>query len=239
MGKKKKKTESGGGGGAPLWMVTYGDMMSLLLTFFILILSFSSIQEAGFKQAVGSLKGSLGILGEHDYIIKLGKVVVPDTAFAAIFSRQTRQTTGDISKRLNFISQYDNVKVYEDDSGLNIILPANILFDSGSDFIKDEAKPVLKKIGAFLFDLKDKEVIVEGHTDNRPVHSMRFPSNWHLSAARAISIIRYFSSVCGIDEKRLIAVGRGEFDPVAPNDTEENRAKNRRVRILIKTAGDW
>ncbi len=235
MGKKKKE-ESGGGGGAPLWMVTFGDMMSLLLTFFILILSFSSIQEAGFKKAIGSLQGSLGILGDYEYMIELGKIMVPDERFSFI-SQRTKQTTGEISKRLNFISEYENVQLVHDDRGLNIILPAEVAFDSGDDRLKEEASPLLKKIGAFLFELKKKQIIVEGHTDNRPSNSLRFPSNWHLSSARAISIINFLNKVCAIDNNRMQAVGRGEYDPVVPNNSAGNREKNRRVVILI--AGNY
>jgi chemotaxis protein MotB len=233
MAKKDKKDESSGGG-APMWMVTYGDMMSLLLTFFVLILSFSSIQEAGFKQAMGSLKGALGILGAHDYIINLGKIMIPESTYA-VLTRHSMQTTGDISKKLNFVSEYENVEVYRDNRGINIILPANVLFNAGDDAIKDEAMPLLRKIGAFLFDLKDNEFLIVGHTDDSPISTLRFPSNWHLSTARAISIAQFLHRVCGIENTRLTVAGRGEFEPVAPNDTEENREKNRRVGILIES----
>lgn len=232
MAKKDKKDEASGGG-APMWMVTYGDMMSLLLTFFVLILSFSSIQEAGFKQAMGSLKGALGILGAHDYIISLGKIMIPESTYA-VLTRHSMQTTGDISKRLNFVSEYENVEVYRDNRGLNVILPAKILFNPGDDTVKEEALPLLRKIGAFLFDLKDNDFLIVGHTDDSPISTLRFPSNWHLSSARAISIARFFNTVCGISNQKLTVAGKAEFDPVAPNDTDENREKNRRVGILIE-----
>lgn len=231
---KKKKNAGGSSGGAPAWMVTYGDMMTLLLTFFVLILSFSSIQEAEFNKAVGSLKGALGILGDHDYIISLGRIIVPESTYS-FMSRRQRQTTGEISKNLNFVSEYENVEIHTDDRGINIILPAALLFASGDDRLRDDALPLLKKLGAFMFELQDKTFRIEGHTDNIPIHTIQFPSNWHLSAARAISVGRFFSEVCGISNAAMSISGYAEFQPRVSNDSEENRAKNRRVQILIET----
>jgi len=233
MAKKEKKSEEAPAG-APMWMVTYGDMMSLLLTFFVLILSFSSIQEAGFKQAIGSLQGALGILGDHDYIIHLGKIMIPESTYA-VLTRHTMQTTGEISKKLNFVSEYENVEVYEDDQGVNVVVPARILFDAGDDRIKPAAEPLLKKIGAFLYELKHNKLYIEGHTDNSPINTLRFPSNWHLSTARAISIGRFLNDKCAVHNDRLTVAGRAEFDPLVPNDSKENRERNRRVGILIES----
>jgi len=232
MAKKEKKEEAQRS--TPGWMLTFGDMMMLLLTFFVLIVSFSSIQEAEFKEAIGSLRGALGILGRHEYLVSLGKIVIPEAKFA-FMSRRLKQTTGEISKKLNFISEYENAQVIVDNRGLNIILPASVLFTSGDDTVQSEAYPLLRKIGAFLYELKKSSFLIEGHTDNRPISTVRFPSNWHLSSARAISIARYLHDQCGIDNQRLAVSGRGEYHPVAPNDSEENRKKNRRVVILIQT----
>lgn len=232
MAKKDKKSDAPQG--APMWMVTYGDMMSLLLTFFVLILSFSSIQEAGFKQAIGSLKGALGILGDHDYIIHLGKIMIPESTYA-VLTRHTMQTTGEISKKLNFVSEYENVEVYEDDNGVNVVIPAKVLFGAGDDRINPAAEPLLKKVGAFLYELKHNKIYIEGHTDSSPINTLRFPSNWHLSTARAISIGTFLHERCAVHNDRLTVAGRAEFDPIAPNDSEENREKNRRVAILIES----
>jgi len=230
---KKEKKESAPAGGAPGWMVTYGDMMSLLLTFFILILSFSSIQEAEFKRAIGSLRGALGILGQNEYIVSLGKIVVPHTTFA-FMTRSSRQTTGEISRQLNFISEYENVEVFEDNRGIHIVLPAKIMFTSGDDTVQAVAYPLLKRIGAFLYELHDETFTIEGHTDSMPINTVRFPSNWHLSTARAISIARFLHDQCAIPNEKMSVCGRAEYEPIAPNDTEENREKNRRVVVLIQ-----
>ena len=232
MAKKEKEPEQKTGG-APGWMVTYGDMMSLLLTFFVLILSFSSIQEVEFKKAIGSLRGSLGILGKYEYLISMGKIIVPDTHFS-FMTLASRQTTGEISKKLNFVSDYENVEVYTDTKGTNIILPAEVLFEPGDDALKESAEPMLRKIGAFLYEIKRESILIEGHTDNQPISSMRFPTNWHLSASRAISVARFFHDTCAIENTRMTVCGHGEYRPIVPNDTIENRARNRRVGILIQ-----
>ncbi|MBU1863372.1 MAG: OmpA family protein [Candidatus Omnitrophica bacterium] len=235
MSKKDRKETSVSQRGAPAWLLTYGDLMTLLLTFFVLLLSFSNVEVGKFKQAVGSLNSALGLLGKHQYLISLGKILVPEAQYSYIATKM-QQTTGDISKTLNFVSQYENVEIQEDVRGLNIILPAEILFESGNDVVKVAAYPLLKKIGAFLYEQKedDSMFVIEGHTDNRPVHTIRFPSNWHLSSARAISIARFFNEQCIIANVRMSVCGYAEFQPVAPNDTEENRAKNRRVIISIQ-----
>jgi len=214
-------------------MVTYGDMMTLLLTFFVLILSFSAIQEEDFKKAIGSLRGALGILGKHEYLVSLGKIVIPESRYS-FMSRRLQQTTGEISRRLNFVSEYENVEIVEDNRGLNIVIPAKILFAPGEDTVREESYSLLRKIGAFLYELKES-VMVEGHTDSKPINTLRFPSNWHLSTARAISIARYLNEQCAISNDRISVSGRAEFDPIAPNTTEENRERNRRVVILVQT----
>ena len=128
MAKKVKQEDAAAG--APMWMVTYGDMMTLLLTFFVLILSFSSIQEAGFKQAMGSLQGALGILDQHEYLMSLGRIMAPDSTFAYMVNSK-RDTLGDITKRLNTIFADENVAIQQDENGVNIVLPAEVLFESG------------------------------------------------------------------------------------------------------------
>ncbi len=231
MAKKEKKESSARS--TPAWMVTFGDMMMLLLTFFVFIVSFSSIKEEEFKEAIGSLRGALGIVGRHEYLISLGKIVIPETKFA-FMSRRLRQTTGEITKKLNFVSEYENVEIRFDNRGINIILPANILFDKGDDLLKIQAFPLLRKVGAFLYELKKGTFLIEGHTDNLPISTVRFPSNWHLSSARSISVANYLHEKCGIDNHRLSVCGRGEYNPIAPNDTEESREKNRRVVIIVQ-----
>ena len=231
MAREKKPEEKSGG--APAWMMTYGDMMSLLLTFFVLIVSFSTIQEAGFKAALGSLQAALGVLMQNTNPFVLEAIRHPEKLYAFLSSKM-KQTTGDISDKLNFVSQMKDAQVRYDEQGIHIILPTNVLFESGTADIKQESHEGLKKIGAFLYENHSK-IVVEGHTDNVPIRSAKYPSNWELSVARATSVMRFFNQACGMVYENMSIAGYGQYDPIASNDTEEGREKNRRVEIIILT----
>lgn len=118
-------------------------------------------------------------------------------------------------------------------SGVHIRLGSKVLFDVGDARLKSKAFPILKEIAAII-RTENNEVYVEGHTDNIPIHTKKFPSNWELSTARAMSVVRFLHNVEGIDAKKLAAVGHGEYRPLVPNTSPERRARNRRVEIFIK-----
>jgi chemotaxis protein MotB len=114
-------------------------------------------------------------------------------------------------------------------------LAEQIFFDSGRATLKKGGREVLKKVGAALKDYEDKVIRVVGHTDNVPVAKSlqtTFPSNWELSVARATNVVRFLQEA-GVPPERMIPSGRGEYDPVAPNDTPEGRQKNRRIEIML------
>jgi chemotaxis protein MotB len=122
------------------------------------------------------------------------------------------------------VTQYRNM--------LSVDLSEQIFFDSGSATLKAGGKDVLKKVGEALKGYENKIIRVVGHTDNVPVSKSPFPSNWDLSVARATNVVRFLQEV-GVPPQRMIAAGRGEYDPVAPNDTPEGRQKNRRIEIMM------
>ena len=127
-----------------------------------------------------------------------------------------------------------NIKELKDK--LSITFVDRILFEFGKSSISPQGKEILKKVGKILKPLEDKKIRVVGHTDNVPImedYRYKYPSNWELSASRAASVVRFFQEEIGIDHKNLEAVGRSFYDPIAPNDTKEGRAKNRRVAIII------
>ena len=119
---------------------------------------------------------------------------------------------------------------------LSLTMVEKILFDSGSATIKKDGQKVLSRIGEILAKVGDKQITIQGHTDNVPISSKlrdRFPTNWELSAARATTVVRYLNEKANIDPRLLIASGVGEFRPVALNDTAEGKAKNRRIEIIL------
>ena len=215
--------------GAPAWMVTYGDLMSLLLTFFVLLASFSSIELSKFKQAMGSFLGALGVL-ESDR----GRMTYSET----FVSYQT-----SLNRSLEWFSWFvqrqglsDMVSVYESEEGLRIRISNPLLFDLGRAEVKARARELLRQIAFMLGDLPC-DVVVEGHTDDLPIHTDRFPSNWELSAIRAVNVVKVLAEY-GVPPGRLTAVGYGEYRPLRPNDSEEHRALNRRVEIFVRWRND-
>jgi len=229
----KKAKEEVPAPSAPFWLTTFSDMVTLLMVFFILILSFSTIELEKFKGAMSSMQGALGVLPE------LGSV------------RRTVQITEDVSKEMSEAQEeiaeqiksletmieseglQESINVTYDASGIHISMGDQVLFDLGKATIKPEALHILSNMSGII--KKDfKEIYVEGHTDNIPIRTKQFPSNWELSTARALSVVRYLHDVEQIDAAHLAAVGHGEYRPLEPNTTPENRAKNRRVEIFIR-----
>ena len=237
MAKKKKEEEIKMG--APEYMLTYGDMMTLLLCFFVLLFSFSTIDAQKFQAIVQSFSGAFGIL-ESGTSIQPGNLLnagsfenKADSAKLEMESLENLKSNLDDYMKENGLE--NSVTVTNEPSGLLIRVKDNILFDPGSADLKQQSIVVMKYVAEVLQkeEFKDKFVSVEGHTDNVPMRSSRYPSNWELSVSRASNVVRYFVEIGSIDPKRLSASGYSEYHPVAANDSPENKAKNRRVDILI------
>jgi len=220
--------------GLPGWVVTYGDMMSLLLTFFILLVSFSTIQETKFKEAMESLQGALGVLKKYPTAIEQPNIQIPQprqTANEMIYYQVRQLEQFLLEKRLD-----KKVRVEVTSDGIKLSIVDSTLFASAQAELQPGARQLLDRIAMMLGGI-GKDVTISGHTDSIPISTVRFPSNWELSAARAISVARRFQSR-GVDPKRISAVGYGEYRPVSTNDTADGRQANRRVEIFLKTSTD-
>ncbi len=222
------------------WLTTYGDLITLLLTFFVFLFSFSTIDAQKFKAIVASLQGYPGVLESGfsiDDISSIGKEGEDDILDNA-----------SIDENNGFVSLYDDIRGYIKQNNINaeVIISESqteilirfidsILFDSGKADIKQEAYPILNKIAQVFKVYEDhiKGIRIEGHTDNRPINTKEFPSNWELSTTRAVRVLRYFIEEKDISSDILSAVGYGEYQPIAPNDTAYSRALNRRVDFVI------
>jgi chemotaxis protein MotB len=214
---------------APGWMVTYGDMMGLLLTFFVLFLSYATIHEEGFREAMESFRQAVGMLPYSQSMIQFEKV--PGIRLSPPLSPR------DITKRLrnsvNAAGLKGSVSVKEEKEGVRLIIQSPILFESGKAELVANAQPLMDELIKILKE-NPNTVVVEGHTDNVPINTPEFPSNWELSTARAISVAKYLFEKGDLEAKRFTVAGYGEYHPVASNDTPEGRQKNRRVEILLK-----
>ncbi|HGY55131.1 MAG TPA: hypothetical protein ENK44_05495 [Caldithrix abyssi] len=228
MKKEKEEIEEPS---APFWMVTFSDMVTLLLVFFILILSYSTIELEKFKGAMSSMKGALGVLPEMGSMEKTKKIEL---------NKEMEERREEIYKRMETLGQMMKdmklegmVELDYSASGIHIRLGDNVLFDPGKARLKPKALKILAGIAQMVKGM-GMEIYVEGHTDNVPIHTSQFPSNWELSTARALSVVRYLHDIEGIPAEHLAAVGHGEHRPLVPNDSPQGRAKNRRVEIFIK-----
>ena len=233
-----KKKDSGGG--APGWITTFSDLMSLLLTFFILLYSMSNVDAAKFKSISDSLTSILNGLGQTSIVEEQITETILNEAENGL-----DDLIRDITVRQEILEMYDKVQEYvnleELDAkvsvtmnrrGVFVDIKEAILFEPGSAELKETGLTVLKQLEGLINDF-DNDIVIEGHTDDVPMNTILYPSNWELSTGRAVSVVRFLSEVEKVDPKRLSAIGYSEYRPIASNDTRENRAINRRVNILI------
>ncbi len=215
--------------GAPMWMVTFGDLMSLLLCFFVLLLSFSTMDPQQFKEVSGSLERAFGVQkSEITFDIPKGIDIV-SRDFNPTFTIDIVLEKIKSAIKLELIKGEIEIEALKD----RVILRMNdeVTFDRGDATLKEKSKPILDKIRGVI-ETVPGEVLIGGHTDNVPTHG-RYPSNWHLSAARAASVVVYLLDQNSIAPERLAAVGYGSSHPRVPNDTPEHRKLNRRVEIIF------
>ena len=213
------------------WVMTYADMMSLLLTFFVLIVSFSSLQQSKFKQAAQSLQEAFGILDQYESMIELNNPVYPDrmqdSENAAVYYEMQEIEHVILESGLD-----REVEIQLQEDGVMFRIQAPFLFGSGLADLKDEPRSVLDELSV-LFKKFPYLIRIEGHTDSMPINSERFPSNWELSSARAVTVARYFQGL-GLAPERIAATGYGEYHPIDDNSSAQGREKNRRVEIFLQ-----
>jgi chemotaxis protein MotB len=216
--------------GLATWVMTYGDMMTLLLTFFVLIVSFSSIQDVKFKEAAMGLREALGVLRSPTSVLELNQPIIERRTDEE--SQDFLREVEEMERSLLADGQEESVTVDVSASGVTFRIAAPVLFASGAAELQEIDPELLEKLAAMIRKYP-YEVQVEGHTDAVPISTPRFPSNWHLSAARAVTVAERLQAL-GVAPERLSAVGRGEYEPLADNATAEGRARNRRVEIYIE-----
>lgn len=216
-------------------MLTYSDMVTLLLTFFILLYSYSVIDVQRFQEVLSSIQVALlgreGVLESTPLPADSQDDVAPPTEVTAQID-PIIITYEAVKRYIKEENMEDYVSPRLEERGVVLEIKDHILFDSGKADIKPEAAEVLKKISGILKSVPN-QIIVEGHTDNVPINTARYPSNWELSVDRAVRVVRYFIEKHHMPPERFLATGYGEYHPVASNETPEGRARNRRVNIVI------
>ena len=219
------------------WLVSYADFITLLFAFFVVMYSISSVNEGKFRTVSESIKAALNPI--------VSPPSVP-TPFQVGANKQTTIVPNVIPSRdmavrrlrlalksLHASVPIDTIQVTElGDSTIVLSLPELVLFESGAAALRAEALPFLQALAEVLVEL-DRQIRVQGHTDNVPIRTAQFPSNWELSAIRAVMVVRALGELYGVPMKNLSAVGYGDSRPVTDNTTPENRTKNRRVEIVV------
>lgn len=249
---KRRRDRKNKNSGAPKWMVTYSDMVTLILVFFVLLFSMSQIDMIKFEAVSESFRNRV----IFDF---LPSAIPMDHPSGDMDHAQSGKSTNEFKSSTDLPGRADEddedgdslqslmleVEDFLDENELNNVISANrtergvvlalqesVLFDTGEAEILDSGKPFLLQISTLLSEISN-DVKVEGHTDSRPINSFRYPSNWELSGARASSVIRFLLNESDLDQSRFSFTGYGDTRPVKPNDTHENMQKNRRVELVI------
>ncbi len=232
MAEEEKKCECPRG--VPGWVVTFGDMMSLLLTFFIMLLSFSNTNVQKFKELLGSVEKAFGVQREKIILTRVGQKTPIDLMGSAENQRDAKKDAllNLLAQSLTEQNLEGDVTVRKTDRGVLLQIKGSMMFDPGEAILKDKAKKMFEKLIPII-KKSPYEVIVEGHTDNLPIKSDKYPSNWELSSARAGTVVRFFIEKGNLNPKRFTAEGFADTRPTLPNDTPEHRAQNRRVNIVF------
>ncbi len=201
--------------------ISFSDMISLLLVFFIYLFSISDINPVKFLQATSSVKKEMKVQVQDELLKRL------QLEQKKLQEMKQKIDAYIVQKSLQGVVGAD----YRQDH-LEIRLGNVLLFEQGQALLRNQASEVLSQIGT-IFAQGDSKIVVEGHTDDQPIHSPVYPSNWELSSARASSVVRELT-LNGVPESQCVVVGYNQYMPLVTNTNEDNRAKNRRVRIILR-----
>lgn len=222
--RKKKPPEPQG---TPAWMTTYGDMVTLLLTFFVLMYAFSTIDTQKYLQIANSLKGALG---GNIGVLNQGISVERKSEFASVIA--ARKVFDQLQKILSKKGLEGKIELSENEKGITISFKEKLFFNIGSADILSEGYLILTEVGSILAE-QTFPIRIEGHTCDLPIRNNKFPSNWELSATRAVNVARFLTEKNNLNPTKVSISAFGQFKPLVPNTSEENRARNRRVDIVI------
>lgn len=237
--RRNREEEEGEGGhdtsGGMRWLLTYSDLITLLMAFFIVMYAMSQIDTAKY-QALAKALGEA--LAGTNYIGLEGETgppaVSPPEAAEVNPAPQDalQELTQDMTNYFDTHGLKGKVTLFLSDQYLNVSFTGSVLFDLGKADFRPDALPVLKEVAGYLRRVPNY-VGVAGSTDDLKIATAQFPSNWELSVTRATTVVRYLVEQEGLDPHRFLALGYGEYHPLFPNTSEENRRKNRRIDIII------
>jgi chemotaxis protein MotB len=213
------------------WQIVYTGFVLILLCFFIMLTSFASLDHSRITRFVQSFASAVSVL-DGGRSLEPGKTVINADAMV-VDKEDPIALLFEKVKRLGAQNGLDQVSIQRSERGIVMTLADKTLFQSGEAVLQGASHNLLKKIGMIVNNTHAR-VDIQGHTDDRPIRTGAFPSNWELSTARAVNVLRYLIAEAGVSPHRLSAVGLSKFHPLVPNNTAENRALNRRVEIIFR-----
>lgn len=225
------------------WMTSYGDMITLLLAFFVLLFAISQVDRNKFETAMDSINQALGGRSVQVAVANAqqsagGREPFPENVVSSKSSAShldIRDIKQDIQSLIDQHHLTGHFELLTERDGLVVVARDAVLFEPGSATIRESFKPHLLEIGRMLAKIPNV-LVIEGHTDNTPIATAAFPSNWELSVARATQVVRFLANNAGIAPGRMTASGAASYQPRYPMD-QEHRQKNRRIEILVKKPG--
>ena len=224
-------SEAHGGGGSMRWLLTYADMITLLLAFFVILYAISKLDAKKYQALAISVRGAFGT-GSQSIVPKGGeggeKILPKPDALLAIVEDLRASLGEDLSR--------GRVQIERTGNGILLRFQDSVFFERGKAELRSEAREMLDRVASVIAKLPHP-IEAEGHTDTLPIKSAQFPSNWELSVARATAVVRYFVEVHGISPLRFAARGLGEHKPLFPNHPTLGEARNRRVELTVLTRG--
>ncbi len=234
--KNSKKKKDDGGGGAPAWMVTYSDMVTLLLTFFVLLLSMANMDPVKFTEASSSLKDAFGVHSRPAHV-EFAIPILPSppvSKFTPVASEMTQKIYKKIKTQIDSINLTQSVDVEQRDNDTIVLrIKDTILFGENETKITPKSYPLLRFIADIIRSLPFN-LTIEGHTDTQSGSPIEL-EKWDTSIARSVSVLRFLTKSDLLPLERMAATGYGSTKPVADNTTEEGRAQNRRVDFVLRS----
>jgi chemotaxis protein MotB len=224
---KRKNRHDGGHDNEERWLLTYSDLITLLLGLFVILYAMSKIDAGKYAEFVNAMEGVFGsprgVMSGHQGVVQMPVATVQD---------ERQKIVNELSSALHLEDKRVPISISYNERGITVHMMEELLFSSGSAEIKSSSLVALDSLAKVLRGLPN-DIRVEGHTDNVPINVPAFPSNWHLSVARAVNVGYYLIQHHGLNPERVSVVGYSEYRPLVPNDTPENRSRNRRVDIVI------
>jgi len=235
--------------GGSTWIVTFADMMTLILVFFILLYTLADFEDDAYKELIESVQvvdGDGNQISVIDFATRKGRNPQPLQVIEDMLGMNPSHVAvenmkpalvAEMESMIDNTDLADSVELSFNGDQINLQIDGRYLFESGESELKDRARFIFANLAQMFRDYADYKIAIRGHTDDQGIQTTQFPSNWELSAVRATTVLRFFIRQ-GIDPRRMTATGYADYLPLVENNSSENRARNRRVEFVLEKEKD-